>query len=356
MNRYGVIPGILLTALAVLVILACTRLEIYPKKINRGYSREARTDEFLALKRWLAGSGHPSRSIRRGSASLVAEQDAETVFIQDSAFEWEDSGETLSSWISGGGSLIVSVETPPEKNALGTFLAGFGIRPDSPAVPERGYRPDIPVPDFDRLVKFTLDETAGPLGPELMRDENGLVSLVRIPLGKGSLTVIGAPRFMQNRHLEKEPNARLTWKLCGDLEEGRGPLFIRDRGQVKNLFGKLTDRGNLTPLLVSILVLILTGFWMIIPGFGVLKEDAAGDALSIGERFRAEAGFLKSWRALDKYLRVYLEELKYRGMEPEGEIKKIEEELAAKEKFSHKDIIRNLHLLMNKMERLCLKN
>jgi hypothetical protein len=362
MNRYGFIFGIILTALAVLGVLAYTHLEIYPRKVSRDYSREARANEYLALEQWLAKTGHPSRGVSRGSPARILKQTGDTVFVQASAFEWENAGTELPPWIAAGGSLIISVEEYfMEEEALGAFLAGFGIRAGTAASvtsedDEVDYIPEYPVPDFDRRIKFILEEPDLPAGSDIMRDAEGLISLVSVPLGEGKLTVIGTPRFMRNGYIHSERNARLAWELCGAgrMEENQGPFFIRGRRQMKSLFGKLAERGNLTPLVVSILILIFTGFWMIIPGFGILKGDADSPLKPIGERFRAEARFMKKYRALDRYLEAYLGEIKYRnrGAETETAVREIEDALKTKEQFTYRNLIRDLHTLMNTMERL----
>jgi hypothetical protein len=157
---------------------------------------------------------------------------------------------------------------------------------------------------------------------------------------------------MYNDNLESEENARLAWRLTaaktGDKNEGEYPgvLFIRGRRAAKDLFGKLAERGNPLPLIVSVLALVSIGFWMVIPGFGVLRFEEERRTRPIRDRFRAEARFLKKYHALDSYLEVYLREIKNKCRDREINV------LDAKKHCTYGETVRNLKILETIMERL----
>jgi hypothetical protein len=70
------------------------------------------------------------------------------------------------------------------------------------------------------------------------------------------------------------------------------------------------DRGNIVPVIVSALLVIILGFWMVIPVFGLVFSEKQKTARPIRERFLAEIRFLRKYNALNHYLEVYERELK----------------------------------------------
>jgi hypothetical protein len=124
---------------------------------------------------------------------------------------------------------------------------------------------------------------------------------------------------MWSSGLGEEVNARLSWELTGERDTGnRGVLFIRPSEMEADLLDELARRGRTAPLVISILVLTALGFWMVIPGFGVIREGGDRAARSIRERFLAEARFLKKYRALGGYLDWYIREIRVRLRRREG--------------------------------------
>jgi hypothetical protein len=71
------------------------------------------------------------------------------------------------------------------------------------------------------------------------------------------------------------------------------------------MFGKIMERGNLVPLGISIFLIIILGFWMVIPVFGLVFEERQKNSRPIRERFAAEISFLKKFKSLDYYLEIY---------------------------------------------------
>jgi hypothetical protein len=98
---------------------------------------------------------------------------------------------------------------------------------------------------------------------------------------------------------------------------------------------------------VSVLALVCIGFWMVIPGFGVLRHGDERRSRPIRDRFRAEARFLKKYHALDGYLEVYLREIKSknRDQEKDPRIEEIENSLGEKKRLKYGEIIRDLKIL-----------
>jgi hypothetical protein len=361
------------SALILLAVLAYTSLEVRPRTFSRPPSREVLVNNFFALETWLRRTGHPVRFIKRGDPYRIIEAPEKTVFLQASAFDWENAGEPLKNWIAAGGFLLVSLEPPPYEDAdLAAFLEGFGISPaffdgfpddtgegDGETAGHKEEPPPEPAPDFDPALWFSLPEE--PAAPAfIIKGGEGLIRLAGIPLGAGAAVFIGTPRFMENDYLEREANARLAWELTGARTGGDTPgvLFIRGRRQVKSLFGRLADRGNFLPLGVSLLILITTGFWMVIPPFGLLFQEKKASGRPIRDRLLAEIRFLKKYRALETYPEVYIREIKrkLRGRETGAELEAVEnalkKALKTKGALPYKDLILTLQKLETIMERL----
>jgi hypothetical protein len=359
MGKPAAVFGLILAALAILGIFAYTQLEIYPRTRRVEPSREVRGNEYLALERWLTRTGRSLRTEPWGSPTMVLAAPERTVFIQSSVFYWSgDTGDLLLPWIEGGGVLIIALDTPWYEDAdggLAPFLARLGM-----ARTHRGDQSIRPVnpedPDFDWDTAFFVPGDGGDALPGetlALTDQGGTIRLIRRSLGRGSVAVTGIPYFMHNFRLEKHQNAVMTWNLfsagfSGDFSTGKagitraagttgaagenpGVLLIRGKQTVRSFWGRLADRGNFTFLVISIPLVLVIGFWMVLPRFGPALRDGEDPPKSIRERFIAEGRFLQKYGALDAYLEVYLREIKLRlrgrggGGEEEGP-----EELAAR--------------------------
>jgi hypothetical protein len=357
--------GVVALLLIVLAIFAYTNLEIYPETVQQKPARHVRANNLFALETWLSKTGHPARTIKGGNAARILLAPEKTVFVRPAAFDWKGAAETLNPWMEAGGWLLVS--TGPsryEGEEFQTFLGSFGIaveRSDDAGTEKSedgGTEPPSGgQPDFYPLIHLRLTEAAGEASTIIERwHDEQVIRLVQIPRGAGGLVVFGPPRFMENEYLEREVNARLAWDLTGARagEEAPGLLIIRENAPVKSFFGRLADRGNFLPLGVSLLILIVLGFWAVIPGFGLVFQEKESPGRPIRERFRAELRFLKKYHALETYLELYLGEIKrkLRGREPEPELEAIEAALRKKGRLTSTRIVRALQNLETLMERL----
>jgi hypothetical protein len=319
-GKYAAFLGISLSALVFLAILAYNTLEIETRPEPFDPSPEAQANEYLALDRWLRGAGFPVRVENRGGPPLFKTAAERVVFVQASLFHWPaDAWEQLEPWVEAGGALILSLDTrwyEREDEGPNGVLRALGIMEDTNTPWGRGYAAGEG-PNFDRSVAFTLAETpeehpAEP-SPEIraLADHRGIIRLVRVNRGAGSVTVMGAPYFLRSNSLEKEANAALGWNLLAagrEPEEG-GVLFIRGKTPGRSLFGRLADRGDFVPPAVSALALIAVGLWLVIPLFGVVPREDEKPGRPIRERFQAEGRFLKKYRSLASYRDAYVQEI-----------------------------------------------
>jgi hypothetical protein len=383
MNKRLIIFLIIAVVVAVAGYLIYSHFEIYPTEIPTPPLREVRINNFAALERWLQNTGRRFRVEKRGSPRLIASAPEKTVLAYASFCDWKNAGEILLPWIESGGNLIICLDDHYDKeDDISVFLSEMGIiigdtrpvevieKPEETAeeidepeetaeVIEAGEVIDMsdemeeiteadsddesaesaadelvdetPVPNFDWDVCFLFADNAPAGKTYAIEDRRGLIRLVQIQTGEGTLTVIGRPVFMYNSRLDRENNASLAWSLTGArIDENSGLLFIRDRRVPRGLFGKLAERGNFTPLLVSVLLLIIAGFWMVIPLCGPVYSEKKTVARPLRQRFLAEIRFLKKHNALVSYLQVYLSWLKPKltGASEESEIHYIEQALA----------------------------
>jgi hypothetical protein len=324
MDNYRTIFIFCLAFLALLVLAGYAFFEIYPTANYRRPSAESLVNEYLALDRWLEKTGHPLRTASAGGHELLEALPEKTLLIQSSRFDWSaEAAGAFLPWVEAGRNLVIFPDSPwyEEEEAEGprNFLEGLGIITEkSPHFydeaeetgPGDGEFPDPGAePLFDLQVRFMVEEKPGESAVTL-KDRRGIIRLVTIFRGQGSVTVSGFPYFMASAYIGKEQNARLAWRLTGGLDrENRGIYFIRGKDPDSGLWGKLAERGNIAIPGVSALVLLFIGLWMVLPAFGRPPREEERPGKPIGERFRAESRFLGKYGALDLYLGVYVEEL-----------------------------------------------
>jgi hypothetical protein len=204
----------------------------------------------------------------------------------------------------------------------------------SPAVsPE--ILPETPArsPDLDFHNSFAITEKKPPVDRILVMNHRDKIRLVKLELGEGWIIFTGEAHFLHNYYLRRTENVNLAGVLFlpvypagqTEMSEGSPPgetasaadnagvLFIRAIYGDGHFFGNLVERGNPWALAVSLALLIIAGFWMVIPPFGRFRPAPEKPGKPLRERFLAEGRFLKKYHALGKYLEVYERELEHRS-------------------------------------------
>jgi hypothetical protein len=328
-NKYAPLFIAVASLIAVIAILAFTFLEIVPRKRYLPPSQLAMDNAFLALERWLNRTGHPVRTDTSPSGVTIPKAGEGVVYVDASFFHWSKRNyELLKPWVEKGGRLLVSLDrawAADYSQGMDQLLKDLGIGSarffgaeeaeddaSGEAVSEDGAAQkagenQTPSPSFDYRIQFDPQE----LPPEYFSIRGGgVIRLVTVKMGAGSVTIFGDPVFMTNFNLRQAPNARLAWRLTGaEDSEGRGVLFIRGRKPAPGFWSRLAIGWDI-PL--SLAVVIAVGFWMIIPVFGRLVETPERPGKPIGERFLAEARFFKRYGSLDFYLEPYRETIRQR--------------------------------------------
>ena len=248
-------------------------------------------------------------------------------------FNWsKEAEEYLESWIREGGHLFLVMDNNQEE-IINFISREFQIDIIGPT--DRGsFRYDEVFPSYDIRVSFEVPPDKEVL---LLLDSEYAARLVQVKHGKGNLTVSGRPFFLYSRNLNVAPNARLAWGVLAadsaglSAHAGRGWLFISGNIRAPNdgIFGTLFEEGNLMVLLVSLGVLLILGFWAVIPLFGLVRQERERPGKPLRERFLAEGRFIKRYGALEFYRDIYIKEINRRlarkGISPD----KIEEEIRA---------------------------
>ena len=320
--------------LASLGILAYNNLEIYQRKKITYPSEEVSENNFYALEQWLIKTGHNVRIENFFSPYILQDITEKIIMVNSNTYNWRNTDEIIE-WIEKGGYFIIditsnnnsfnynlfeflhglgiSVEYAQPANNLEDILKSDGndeessqetidtqidneINQDETAIDRNLY------PLFNTRIYFTITENNNII---TIKDLGGIIRLAEIPIGGGLLTVTGMPVFMYNYNLKREANAVLTWNLTGArLDENKSVLFIRnpDINSGFSLFGSIIERGNLTPVIISALILVIAGFWMVIPLFGKMLKEKQQVSRPIKDRLTAEIRFLKKHSALDYYL------------------------------------------------------
>jgi len=267
MGKQIYISAAIILFICLIGIMLYTYFEIYPVKKEVYPSKQAFNNNYLALDRWLKKTGHNIRITNDFSINNIEEAN-EKVIIIDFWFFYKEEIIKIIEWIKTGHYLVV----------LENFID------NDPELTEFFNEYDIFEEDFNKI-KFA-----------------------EIQIGDGAISLVDTPYFMQNDYLSNELNAQLAWKLTGARTDAYNMdiLFVREPNWdgSKSFFGAIIERGNLKPIIISSLILIFVGFWMVIPVFGLVFNEKIRNSRPIKDRFTAEIRFLKKYKALDYYLDI----------------------------------------------------
>lgn len=303
MDKRIFICAVIILFLGIAAVLFYHYFEIVQDNISVPPSREYYSNSYLALERWLNASGRPVQTNYWFTLKDYTGTENTFFIIEPYSYLYDDiSNETLTQWIYSGKNLIVclnNIDIDDTRREIIDYISQFGITVGT--TPSYYEYTSGNSPDLHWRIKFDIENEENYL---TVKDNHNNIRIVRINIGNGSLTIMGYPRFMQNHYLKEEPNARLAWELIGVISDETGVCFVQNTKQEKtqkNLLGTLMQRGNIIPALVSVFILIILGFWMVIPVFGILKDGKKKNSRPIKDRFIAEISFLKKYKGLYYY-------------------------------------------------------
>jgi len=304
MDKKLYICAAIILIISIFGLLAYSNLEIYPDKRTIYPSSTAYYNNYLAMERWLKVSGYNVRSGNYFNPDTLDGIQENVIIVHSWMCDW-DNMDKIIPWIEDGGFLVICLDNLTYNNNLVDFLLDFGIIVVRYSGVETNRENNKIHPAFDRNISFAINDDK----INYIEDLSGLIRFAELPVGKGALTVTGRPYFMYNSRLKEEPNAKLAWRLTGArAEKDSGVLIVQTQQNTRlerSLFGAIMERGNLVPVIISALILIFTGFWMVIPVFGLVFADKQKTSRPIKDRFNAEIRFLKKYNALDYYLDAF---------------------------------------------------
>lgn len=333
MNRYLSIICIFVAVLAALGFFAYNFLEIYDREVYESPSPEVRSNDYLALQRWLSKSGHPVQTSFYTDPYELLEIDENVVLMKSSSFYWEDNTfDILSSWIEKGNHLFIFHDYWHDAfydDDFYSFVEQFDVKMITPEDAKEYFSDEeddgeetpndtYNYPYLDQTIQFTIENDRNDI--LFAGAGKNMINLVHVSLGKGTVTFTGQPFFMQNNNLRKNENRMLAWNLTGakDIDK-QGILFIQEIEFKNTFFQDLINEGNIFPLLISIFILTIICFWGFIPRFGKISRDEESPGKPIRERFLAEAIFLKKFHSLAVYIDIYEKNIQQRFRKKYGE-------------------------------------
>jgi len=334
MDRRIIIAAVVIFIFAILGFLAYNNLEIYQRKRYTAPSREVSENIYRAMELWLKETGHNVRSETSFNSDRLKDITEKVLIVQSTAYDWRTT-DGIKQWIENGGCFVLCLDLSNNfiNDNLSGFLSDFGITAEynQPLISflnrtqedeETEFLNDITdnenadsVNDASYVAENPVFQTRVSLIIEneedfyLIKNNFDAIRLAEIKIGDGALTVLGMPVFMYNYSLTRESNANLSWQLTGGRTDAdnRGILFVRvqSRNANNSVFAAVIERGNLIPVLVSVIILLIIGFWMVVPVFGLTLKEKTSVSRPITDRFTAEIQFLKKHHSLDYYLNIY---------------------------------------------------
>jgi len=302
MDKRIVICIIIILVVGIAIFLFFHYYEIVQREIDVLPSKEFYSNDYLALERWFKEIGIPvTRHNRIDLHDKTSGQKTILLTHSQNGILGKSKEEIMYIIINYKNVIICLSNILNEDLDMNIieFLSDFGITVGS--TPNYHAYSDEDTPDYHWRIKFTVEDGKDYI---LNYDIHNNIRIIRIPLDDGVLTIMGLPSFMWNWGIEKEANARLVWELLGEPSDENGIIIVQNYREphVRNsLFGALMQRGNIVPVLVSAALLIIFGFWMVIPLFGQVKEEKQRSTRPIKERFAAEISFLKKYKGLYYY-------------------------------------------------------
>ena len=332
MDKRIVICIIVILSLALIVFTASQIFEIYPVTRRIMPSDDVYYDQFFAVKTWLNETGHPFR-YETFFYSYDMDIQEKVILLFTGAVFWEYASEVFIPWIESGNSLVVFCDDyydPIDNDYFFDFIDIFGVKIDKDIFIDDVGRYGIDFPNFELMSSFLVDEKPG---VSVIKDKQGQIKFAEVPYGEGKFIITGYPDFMVNYYIDREINASLTWEITAaqTTVENPGVLFIKnERIRIhESMFGKIMKRGNLIPVFVSAFLAVIIGFWIVIPVFGIVREERQSNSRPIRERFSAEIKFLRKYKALNCYVEAYEREFK-------------EEKKPKNEKYNYGEIINKI--------------
>ncbi|HED35355.1 MAG TPA: DUF4350 domain-containing protein [Gammaproteobacteria bacterium] len=285
--------------LAGLVAWGYSQIEIRTEEVDEGFQGEALTNEYLAAEYFLRSMGQTAERISLfiETGKPLGVNDTLLVPSNRIAIDRRHS-EELVEWVMEGGHLIITgaatqSDTPGRRDYIldDLGISVMRVELDEDEDDEENFD-DLPA-DLDMLDEdnfwqvnfnrfkelrlandFTTDLTAGVVAPQITYEtvwsvvDNGRVYAVQLKLGQGHITVLSDMSMFNNVNIDHYDHAAFLYSLT-NVQAGfsePGTFYYSLYEEQISLIQWLWD--NAWTLVVSLLIAIVSGLWMIIPRFG----------------------------------------------------------------------------------------
>ena len=217
--RQSLLTLLIMAAFAAAGYWFYTHFEKVKKEIEIGYQGEARSNELLAAQRYFQ-SFKLTASSHDGMVDLPPTN--ATLFLPGARYEMGQSeAQRLRRWVQNGGHLVVV-----PSNAYGdkfdradALLDPLGIRAVEVEDAQSQGVIDVDWPGEKDFMTITSDrdirlEIYGAQKISLSLEDMDGIYLMRMPLGKGWITVLPDARFMSNSRLALHDHAAYLWRVA----------------------------------------------------------------------------------------------------------------------------------------------
>lgn len=303
-----IVPIIILGAIC---LRLSTYLEFYKYTDNKGYSRRAQEDRFLALRRWAGMNGIDLEEKQTNDIDNY-----NSILLNGSLLEDPIFAIKLRIWMENGGHLTLFItprgQTEPDFSLIENMTAELGLEVSfefNPAA-EWQWTKD----NTGELQGIGTDEPAVTVSPALLiiaeqlppeaafvpysdEDEEGY-RLISFPVEAGRLTLTGDPLFLQNKYIGESDNASLAWMLIASSKE-TGRVLFQPEGKVAGL---IATHPWVTAVLAALLTALALAAWMGLTRRDTLLEAKRPAGSDIGRRLKAEGSFFRSYGCTETYL------------------------------------------------------
>lgn len=284
-NTYSYV--LLAIAFAVLAWWSYSHLEYRFEEVDKGYQGEARTNSLLAAEYFLLRMGQPAEKINLFAPDQKSLQEDDTLLVSSNRISFDQRRSSqLLDWVKQGGHLIITgknysrddyISRDHILDALGLFIE-WKISKDKP------FEDDLPI-DIDVLddenfwqvnfvdylvISLRDDKQWSELDSEIIWkiEDQDRVHGLQLRVGQGRLTVLSDLRMFHNDYIDHYDHAAFLYALSQHSADasGTGVFYYSLYEDHVSLYQWLWQYAS--PLMISLILLVIIVLWMIIPRFG----------------------------------------------------------------------------------------
>lgn len=291
--RIAVIAAVVLLAVAMGAWWFFSSHRRVERSIDLPPRGEAAYNRLYALKLALRAAGIDAHSRQRLDLGAMALRPGDIVVLRgDASTLAPDDLRALAAFVRGGGGLVLAMprlfDAPAEAAAAepregvldALFLQPLGVR-------RAGTGECLHVDQADQGYIYFCGSPRlryrGSATPALrVRDARGRDVVLRLPMGRGWVTLAADLNALDNDELDEPPATTLAWRMLGPVA---GRVHLVYRAEMPPLWKVVFERG--WPVWLPLLLAVLAGLWAASQRFGALLPAPASGRRSLLEHLRA---------------------------------------------------------------------